>query len=73
MHYSSAASSDSSAGTANTVGGAVVGGLGLVSAGIGIYLLVKSPSKEEAPRAGALHFMPDVGPRHAGGSVGFVF
>jgi hypothetical protein len=72
-NYVNAASSDSSAGTSNTVAGAVVGGLGLVSAGIGIYLLVKSPSKEEPPKAGALRFLPDVGPRRAGGSVGFVF
>ncbi len=72
-NFVNAASSDSSAGTSNTVAGAVVGGLGLVSAGIGIYLLVKSPSKEEAPKAGAVRFVPDVGPGHAGGSVAVVF
>jgi len=72
-NYTSAASSDSSAGTANIAAGAVVGGLGVVSAAVGIYLLLKHPSQETSPRAGVLHFTPDVGPGRVGGSLGFAF
>ena len=67
------ANSESSAGTASTVIGAVAGGVGLVGVGIGIYMLVSGTSKPAPPKTGTLHFTPDVGPGHAGGAVSFSF
>jgi len=71
--YSSAASSDKSAGTTSIAVGAVAGGLGLVGVGVGLYFMLSSPSKEAPPKAASLRVLPDIGPGRAGASLGFNF
>jgi hypothetical protein len=71
--FTDASNSDSSAGTANLVIGAVAGGVGIAGAVVGLYLILSHPASEAPAKAASLHVVPSVGPGHAGATFGFDF